>query len=75
MSSVPRVEGHGKARLVPERRARLCGLIAAVGAHSAARSLGIGIVTLERATDAYALLPLSTVRRLDLAIDRLGTSP
>ena len=41
----------------------------------AARSLGIGIVTLERATDAYALLPLSTVRRLNLAINRLGTSP
>jgi hypothetical protein len=75
VSGVPSVEGHGRARLVPERRARLRALIAAAGVHGAARSLRIGVVTLERAADAYALLPLSTVRRLDLAIDRLGTSP
>jgi hypothetical protein len=75
MTAGPRVEGHGKARLVPESRERLRGLVASVGLQRAARSLGIGIVTLERAADPYALLPEATIRRLDAALDRLCPSP
>jgi hypothetical protein len=71
MTAGPRVEGHGKVRLVPERRERLRGFVASVGRQGAARSLGIGVVTLERAADPYALMPESTIRRLDAALDRL----
>jgi hypothetical protein len=53
---------------------RLRGLVAAVGLQRAARSLGIGVVTLERAADPYALLPEATIRRLDAAIDRVCAS-
>jgi hypothetical protein len=72
--TAPRVEGHGKVRLVPERRERLRGFVASVGLHGAARSLGIGVVTLERVADPYALLPELTIRRLDAALDRLCPS-
>jgi len=74
MSVGPRVEGHGKSRLDAERRVRLRGLVASVGLQRAARSLGIGIVTLERAADAYALLPALTIRRIDAALDHLCPS-
>jgi hypothetical protein len=74
MTMGPRVEGHGKARLVPERRERLRGFVASLGLRAAARSLGIGVVTLECAADPYALLPKSTIRRLDAALDRLCAS-
>jgi hypothetical protein len=75
MTTGPRVEGHGKVRLTSERRERLRGFVASLGLQGAARSLGIGVVTLERATDSYALLPESTIRRLDAALDRLCPSP
>jgi len=71
MSVGPRSAGHGKARLPPDRRARLRGHVAALGLQGAARSLGTSVVTLERAADPYALLPEITIRRLDAAIDRL----
>jgi hypothetical protein len=75
MTAGPRVEGHGKVRLVPERRERLRELVASAGLQRAARSLRIGVATLERAADPYALLPESTIRRLDAALDRLCPSP
>jgi hypothetical protein len=75
MTLGPRLTGNGKARLLPERRVLLRRLVASVGLHGAARSLGIGVVTLERAADPYALLPETTIRRLDTAIDRVCTLP
>jgi len=70
----PRCGGSGTARLVPEHRARLRALVADVGLQSAARLLGIGVVTLERAADPYVLLPPTTVRRLDAALRRLDAA-
>jgi hypothetical protein len=71
MSASPRAEGNGKVRLAPERRERLRRLVAILGRHQAARALGVGIVTLECATDPYALLPERTVSRIAAAIDRV----
>jgi hypothetical protein len=56
MTIGPRLTGNESARLLPERRVLLRRLVASVGLHGAARSLGIGVVTLERAVDPYALL-------------------
>ncbi len=74
MTLGPRSTGHGTLRLEPDQRARLRALVAAVGLQSAARSLGIGVVTLERAADPYVLLPPTTVRRLDAALRRLDAA-
>jgi hypothetical protein len=69
--SGPRAEGNGRVRLAPERRERLRRLVATLGFQQAARALGTGIVTLECASDPYALLPERTVRRIAAAIDRV----
>jgi hypothetical protein len=74
MTPRPRCAGNGTARLEPECRARLRALVAAVGRPSAARLLGIGIVTLDRAADPYVLLPPTTVQRLDAALRRLDAA-
>jgi hypothetical protein len=74
MTRGPRSAGNGTARLAPEHRERVRALVVAVGPSSAARLLGTGRVTLERADDPCVLLPPSTVRRLDAAIRRLDAA-
>jgi hypothetical protein len=74
MTNGPRLSGNGTARLLPERREDLRRLVASVGPTAAARTLGTGIATLERATDPYTLLSEGTVRRLNVALDLVAFS-
>lgn len=66
----PSHDGLGKARLTDEQRAQLRGLVASMGLASAARSLHLGISTLERAVDPYELMTEATLRRILTALAR-----